>query len=142
MRQNIARAGKENVLQIDAFGFPVLPESELNVPDSHTFEWLRPVQYRFQPSENASLKLNKEPKMSNSKTLFAAAALLAFPASGAAIAEGDYYQGLAGQQVTFIDPLQTSNNSDRNVNRSDFLLQTSGQTIDSGDYYHGASRPI
>ncbi len=80
--------------------------------------------------------------MFNSKTLFAAAALLAFPASGAAIAEGDYYQGLAGQQVTFIDPLQTSNNSDRNVNRSDFLLLTSGQTIDSGDYYHGASRPI
>ncbi|TKT45971.1 hypothetical protein [Rhizobium sp. LC145] len=91
---------------------------------------------RFAPTEQGT-------KMFNSKTLFAAAAaLLAFSASGAAIAEGDYYQGFAGQQVTFSDPLQTSSNSDHNVNRSDFLLLTSGQTVDSGDYYHGVSRPI
>lgn len=80
--------------------------------------------------------------MFNSKTLFAAAALLAFSASGAAIAEGEYYQRLAGQQLTFSDPLQTSSNSDRNVNRSDFLWLTSGQTVNSGDYYQGVSRPI
>lgn len=80
--------------------------------------------------------------MFNSKTLIAAAVLLAFSASSAAIAEGGYYQGLAGQQVTFIDPLRTSSNGKRKVNRSDFLSLTSGQTVDSGDYYHGASRPI
>jgi hypothetical protein len=73
----------------------------------------------------------------------AVAALIAFAAFGsAALASGDYYQGVYPEAAAAVDTFQTSSIRDASrAPRHDAAVQVAGESVDHGDYYEGANRP-
>ncbi|CAD7026816.1 hypothetical protein REJC140_02421 [Pseudorhizobium endolithicum] len=72
-----------------------------------------------------------------------AAALIASAAFGtAALASGEYYQGLYPEAAATVDTFQTSSVREASTApRQDAAVQVAGETVDHGDYYEGATRP-
>ena len=76
--------------------------------------------------------------MTKSLTTTIAAALVASATfGGAALAAGDYYEGVSKEAATTIDRTQTSSVGDRGQG----FAQAPAQAVDHGDYYQGANRP-
>jgi Protein of unknown function (DUF680). len=69
---------------------------------------------------------------------FAAALVASATFGGAALAAGDYYEGISKDAAASrVDRVQTSSVGER----ADFARQDVRQTPDHGDYYEGANRP-
>ncbi len=76
--------------------------------------------------------------MTKSLTSTFAAALIASAAfGGAALAAGDYYDGVSKDASSHIDRFQTSSTGDRYQAAHGVAYQTP----DQGDYYDGINRP-
>nr|CAD6420587.1 hypothetical protein REQ54_02121 [Rhizobium sp. Q54] len=77
--------------------------------------------------------------MTKSLTTTLAAALIASATfGGAALAAGDYYEGISKDAATSrIDRVQTNSVGDR----AELASQDVRQAADHGDYYEGANRP-
>lgn len=73
---------------------------------------------------------------------FAVALIASAAISSAALASGGYYQGALGQPHASVDTLQTSSTGKRSIQHNRASVQIESQTVNSGDYYEGANRPI
>ena len=72
-----------------------------------------------------------------------AAALLASASfAGAALADGDYYDGVSKDRAALVDAAQTGSIRDGlSLGAQQFAQNDVASTVDNGDYYQGANRP-
>lgn len=62
---------------------------------------------------------------------------------GAALASGEYYDGASAEPTASVDLFQTSSvGTDVQAKRAVGMSAVSDQSVDHGDYYQGASRPL
>ena len=62
---------------------------------------------------------------------------------GAALASGDYYDGASAETAATVDLFQTSSiGTEAKADRAAGVTAVSDQSVDHGDYYQGANRPL
>jgi hypothetical protein len=84
------------------------------------------------------MKMLKSIRSSLAIALMASAAF-----GGAALASGDYYDGASAEPAATVDLFQTSSiGTDAKADRATGMTVISDRTVDNGDYYQGANRPL